>query len=159
MPRGYPGRYVTSSLHSPFYLQGPRKGQPRLCKHCPTVVKPNNYRLNLCATHLAAYELAQLRRKRKVRYTGTRSSTGDRLTACLTALAYPAPGEFGADIRERGGRRNAIFRRWSLAAAKQHWLNLIANHPDRLPPGLDLSNLPVGRPPVAWKQRGSQHSA
>lgn len=122
--------------HSPptaYWRQGPLKGQPMLCKVdlCWQPIQPNTNHLRLCQKHLREYKAESRSR--------LWHNSDKRLAACIDQLSWPHPMP---GIMKRIGRFRALAVFNSFRSKKKHWQRLMAECPEKLPPGLNLNNLP-----------------
>lgn len=106
----------------------------------PTIIHPNRYFQRLCLAHLKDYERTRTRAKAR-RILPGRNHPYTRLECCLAALAHPAPGAYSEMIRLQGTKAAAHWLH-NMYLAKRYWQRLVAEHPEKLPPGFDNAVLP-----------------
>jgi hypothetical protein len=112
-------------------VRGHKAGFLKLCKICFAPARPNTNHIRFCDFHYRQYK----RESRKKLW----HSSVKRLESCLRALSYPFP--MPGIIKAVGIKRYMGIKN-SLMAHKLHFRNLLMSHPEKLPPGLTIDNLP-----------------
>jgi len=175
-----------SKVQAPFYLVGPKKGQPKLCKLCPTLMYPNHRGYRLCRAHylaktnadinhikrnspkrieriitaLAPPRRTQLRELKQRTFNGT----GDYFSHLSPAQQAEAYGYLHQQMSKKpnytkielaqmvaratswavnGGPKGLAQKTSIVLRRRKYWLRMIAEHPERLPKGFDISMIPT----------------